>query len=389
MTKSEKDIIIIKKGAEYDKQNEKSYLRGGGTTCVKHIPAPFKSSPTSTGRATCVKHVPVPFKSSPTFINRATCVAHDKNLSTYRLNVLETDNTPTLSRICKFAYRSLTNSTLSQRERVNFGYTLAEVFSPCRKAKLNFGFTLAEVLITLGIIGIVAAVTLPTLVSNYRKHVIENQLKTAYTLLAQTISRSEAVNGSFENWDYYELADFDKYIFSHLKIIKNCGRNGRGCFKAIPEKNNIDGWYNIDGTYNPVGGHASNFYFKVLLSNGMSLAVKTSNDHIYRFVIDINGPQKGKSIMGEDIFMFSLYDGKQSIGLPWWVRAKGLMPGVECSYSRTPDKVTMDELLNDANCNGGCNKNAILENGKGPGEACAAVIMKNGWKIPDNYPIKL
>ena len=87
--------------------------------------------------------------------------------------------------------------------------------------------------------------------------------------------------------------------------------------------------------------------------------------------------------------MFSLYDGKQSIGLPWWVRAKGLMPGVECSYSRTPDKVTMDELLNDANCNGGCNKNAILENGKGPGEACAAVIMKNGWKIPDNYPIKL
>ena len=38
-------------------------------------------------------------------------------------------------------------------------------------------FTLAEVLITLGIIGIVAALTIPTLMSNYREKLLVNQLK--------------------------------------------------------------------------------------------------------------------------------------------------------------------------------------------------------------------
>ena len=33
----------------------------------------------------------------------------------------------------------------------------------------KYGFTLAEVLITLGIIGVVAAITIPTLVSNYKQ----------------------------------------------------------------------------------------------------------------------------------------------------------------------------------------------------------------------------
>lgn len=36
--------------------------------------------------------------------------------------------------------------------------------------KVRFGFTLAEVLITLGIIGVVAAMTIPTLMVNYKAH---------------------------------------------------------------------------------------------------------------------------------------------------------------------------------------------------------------------------
>ena len=45
-------------------------------------------------------------------------------------------------------------------------------------------FTLAEVLITIGIIGIVAALTLPTLIGNYRKSVVENKLKSTYSQLS-------------------------------------------------------------------------------------------------------------------------------------------------------------------------------------------------------------
>ena len=47
------------------------------------------------------------------------------------------------------------------------------------------GFTLSEVLITLGIIGIVAALTIPSLVSAYQKHVVEEKLKQAYSILVK------------------------------------------------------------------------------------------------------------------------------------------------------------------------------------------------------------
>ncbi len=47
------------------------------------------------------------------------------------------------------------------------------------------GFTLAEVLITLGIIGIVAAITIPALINSYQKHVLFNQFKKAYANLSE------------------------------------------------------------------------------------------------------------------------------------------------------------------------------------------------------------
>ena len=47
------------------------------------------------------------------------------------------------------------------------------------------GFTLAEVLITLGIIGVVAAMTLPTLITNYQKRATVAKLKRAYSVIKQ------------------------------------------------------------------------------------------------------------------------------------------------------------------------------------------------------------
>ena len=58
--------------------------------------------------------------------------------------------------------------------------------------KKNYNaFTLAEVLITLGIIGIVAAMTLPALINNYRKTVTVNQLKVAYSIMAQALTMAQ------------------------------------------------------------------------------------------------------------------------------------------------------------------------------------------------------
>lgn len=56
------------------------------------------------------------------------------------------------------------------------------------KQELKFesnGFTLAEVLITLGIIGVVAALTIPALIKKYQEIVTIEKLKKVYTTMAQ------------------------------------------------------------------------------------------------------------------------------------------------------------------------------------------------------------
>ena len=46
-------------------------------------------------------------------------------------------------------------------------------------------FTLAEILITLGIVGIISALTIPTLIQNHKKQVLVNQLKKAMSEISQ------------------------------------------------------------------------------------------------------------------------------------------------------------------------------------------------------------
>ena len=67
-------------------------------------------------------------------------------------------------------------------------------------------FTMAEVLITLGIIGIVATMTLPALIGNYQKKVTATRLKRSYTVIAQTIERSKVDYGDVSGWRLDEIA---------------------------------------------------------------------------------------------------------------------------------------------------------------------------------------
>lgn len=64
------------------------------------------------------------------------------------------------------------------------------------------GFTLAEVLITLGIIGIVAALTIPTLISKYQERVTITRLKESYSMLAQAYQFAVNKNGSPASWKF-------------------------------------------------------------------------------------------------------------------------------------------------------------------------------------------
>ena len=86
--------------------------------------------------------------------------------------------------------------------------------------KLKRGFTLAEVLITIAIVGVVAAMTIPTLVSSYQKKLFETKVKYTYSLLANVVERSVADGGDIKTWDYgdsYRAEDTGKFVKLHFE----------------------------------------------------------------------------------------------------------------------------------------------------------------------------
>ena len=96
-------------------------------------------------------------------------------------------------------------------------------------------FTLAEVLITLGIIGVVAAMTLPTLIQTYKKRVVETRLQKVYSVMNQAITSSTVDNGETETWEGIAnssathedtLAWFNKYLAPYLKYTEVKQENG-------------------------------------------------------------------------------------------------------------------------------------------------------------------
>ena len=90
-------------------------------------------------------------------------------------------------------------------------------------------FTLAEVLITLGIIGVVAALTLPTLISNYRERELITRTKRVYSNIYNATIMAQKDNDSIgDNSVLFNAADgygkvtesFAKY-FSGAKVCKS------------------------------------------------------------------------------------------------------------------------------------------------------------------------
>ena len=101
---------------------------------------------------------------------------------------------------------------------------IASSQAPRNDGKKKAAFTLAEVLITLGIIGIVAAMTLPSLIADYQKKVVETKVKAFYSKMNQAYLMSYAENGDTADWlvskryTYEETVEWlKKYFFPYTK----------------------------------------------------------------------------------------------------------------------------------------------------------------------------
>jgi prepilin-type N-terminal cleavage/methylation domain-containing protein len=96
------------------------------------------------------------------------------------------------------------------------------------------GFTLSEVLITLGVIGIVAAMTLPTLIQNAKEKATVAKVRETYAILSQAYKHAVAEYGTPEGWytgtggmyDPQSHIDMATPMIQYMKLATNCvGQN--------------------------------------------------------------------------------------------------------------------------------------------------------------------
>lgn len=178
-------------------------------------------------------------------------------------------------------------------------------------------FTLAEVLITLGIIGVVAALTIPTLVNNYRKKQFETGLKKEYSVLLQALDMYKQDNETplkKEDTDQSH-GEFKNKIKPYLKILVDCGDEQAGKYENKCVQN---GYYTQDKkyTYKTYSGNIANEDLfddgQIILNDGSHLLFENVGNSGAVFVsIDVNGYNKLPNKWGEDVFTFQLMnDGK-------------------------------------------------------------------------------
>ncbi len=169
-------------------------------------------------------------------------------------------------------------------------------------------FTLAETLIVIGIIGVVAALTLPNLNHATGDKEKVTRVKKIYSALTEAIDRGQAIYGDFDTW-FTDLASdayakrserFAKRVTEFMKISKDCGLEGTGCFAtgklSYINQTGLD--YSIDTDKDS---------YSVVTSDGMSLnfSFEDSNGAMVVFV-DVDGPNKGKYQYGNDVFAFDI-----------------------------------------------------------------------------------
>lgn len=182
--------------------------------------------------------------------------------------------------------------------------------------KCKNGFTLAEVLITLGIIGVVAALTIPTLINNSQNAALYDKFLKSYSVITQAYASGVDKYGNAVSAFGESQANFADAFTQGLKVTKKCAVNSdNSCWPAIKDLSTTgaasslsDEWQTND-TAILVDGTA------VLLAfNYLACADPSSAGICGIVLINTNGIEK-PNIIGRDIFgMYVTKNGLRPFG---------------------------------------------------------------------------
>lgn len=173
------------------------------------------------------------------------------------------------------------------------------------KKRKSYGFTLSEIIITIAIIGTIAAMTIPTLSAKIQKVELENSFKVTYAKLNEILKMIEAENGSISNVtnNAYELLMLFK-SYSAGSSYCSQGQAAKICWPAR--------WITLNGIDL---SHSTENVDTIILGNGASINLncysKTCSSNVElkepigcaRLRVDTNGPKLPNKV-GYDIFDF-------------------------------------------------------------------------------------
>ncbi len=170
-------------------------------------------------------------------------------------------------------------------------------------------FTLAEVLITLGIIGVVAAITLPNLMTAYKARTLRSQFMKSYSLIQQAYKMMQADEVSTSPSDYDRSSDdatFKTVFQRYFTGTTDCGyTKSSPCYnpsnikyKSPVGNNTLSSAWLDDGQF--VLKDGTLFMFENPSSSGGEIRVW--------IFVDINGINGRPNRLGYDLFIFALTD---------------------------------------------------------------------------------
>ena len=176
------------------------------------------------------------------------------------------------------------------------------------------GFTLAEVLITLVVIGVVASMTVPTLIANHNQKSYQATLRKNYSVLQQASTRYYIDNGEYFTFDFEGEDEYNnvqekyknEFLLKYLNVAKNCSVDS--CYDKPIEYSNLNGTskksYNVN-KYGIILTDGS------LINTNANFADEDKTRASLFFRIDVNGAYKKPNTFGKDFFEFEIRsDGK-------------------------------------------------------------------------------
>ncbi len=298
--------------------------------------------------------------------------------------------------------KKLTGGGATSSQASNLNQNVRKRLNSTNLSKKIKAFTLAEVLITLAIIGVVAALTIPTVITNYQKKMYVTQLKKSYNNLTNAFRTMMANDGVTKLTDTTLWSKIPSYSIDTYEIMQSHNADFKNEFFKTFKVAAVYGSGNIPDEYNPKykylnGDDLDPYDSAIYLADGTFLyfylyktpqaancgaktcsslkefqETRNTKTKLWEYVgytdIDVNGP-KGPNVLGRDLFEFEL--GNDGTLYPAGGADFAVFDSSSCEYENLE---SCEVYWKNESSDVACTKSS-------EGGTCAGRIMEEGWEM--------